>query len=103
MESGQIKSGHYTQEFPVEYKPADIRFTVKGDCLYAICLGWPGEEITIESLGTRAALKSGEIKTVTMLGVDEKLQWKHKAEGLTIKTPKKRPCKYAYTFRIERK
>ncbi|MHC4456495.1 MAG: alpha-L-fucosidase [Planctomycetota bacterium] len=103
MESGQIKSGHYTQEFPVEYKPADIRFTVKGDYLYAICLGWPGEEIMIESLGTRAALTAGEIKTVRMLGVDEDLEWKHSKEGLTIKTPERKPCKYAYTFQIIRR
>jgi len=85
MASGQILSGHYTLEFPVEYKAQDIRFTVKGDYLYAICLGWPGDEITIESLGTRAALKAGEIKDVMMLGTDEDLDWEHKPEGLKIK------------------
>jgi alpha-L-fucosidase len=103
MESEKILSGHYTLEFPVEYKPEDIRFTVKGDFLYAICLGWPGDEITIESLGSRAALKSGEIKSVEMLGSDEKLQWKHRPEGLTITTPAEKPCKHAYAFKIIRK
>jgi len=103
IEEGTIQTGHYTQDYKVNYKPEDIRFTVKGDCLYAICLGWPGEEITIESLGSRAALKPGEIKKVTMLGVDEELEWDHRGEGLTIKTPKSKPCKYAYTFKIIRK
>jgi len=103
IESGKIQTGHYTQEYPVHYTGRDIRFTVKGDCLYAICLDWPGKEITIESLGTRAALPAGEIKTVTMLGVNGPLQYKHTEEGLTIKTPKTRPCEYAYTFKIVRK
>jgi alpha-L-fucosidase len=102
IESGEIKSGHYTQDYEIKYKPEDIRFTVKGDNLYAICLGWPGEEITIESLGTRAALLAGEIKTITMLGVDEELEWKHEEKGLTIKTPGRKRCKHAYAFKIER-
>jgi alpha-L-fucosidase len=101
--SGQIKTGHYTQDFEVEYKPDDIRFTVKENVLYAICLGWPGEEITIESLGTRAALKKGEIDKVEMLGSDGKMEWNHQTKGLTIKTPEIRPCKHAYAFKITRR
>ena len=102
IQSGQIRSGHYTQDLEIKYQPEDIRFTVKGDDLYAICLGWPGEQVKIESLGSRAALLPGEIKNITMLGVDEELKWEHRPEGLFINTPTEKPCNYAFSFKIER-
>jgi len=37
----------------------DIRFTIKDDVLYAICLDWPGKELSIKSLSTRTYLGSG--------------------------------------------
>jgi alpha-L-fucosidase len=102
ISSGTMQDGHYSLDYKVNYKPEDIRFTVKGDNLYAICLGWPGEEVKIESLGSHAALFEGEIKKITMLGADGQLKWEHKPEGLVIKTPDARPCEHAYTFKIER-
>jgi hypothetical protein len=46
----------------------NIRFTVKGDYLYAIILGdWPGNSVTIKSLSTDSAVE-GKITSVTMLG-----------------------------------
>jgi alpha-L-fucosidase len=100
--AGKIITGHYSQDVEINYQPQDIRFTVKGNTLYATCLGWPGEKVVIESLGSRGALLKGEIKRVTMLGVDEELFWLHKPEGLVITTPKEKPCDHAYSFKIER-
>ena len=42
----------------------DIRFTVKGNALYVIILGWPGEETVIEAL---KCLYPAEILSVRML------------------------------------
>ena len=101
--AGKIKSGHYTQELEIEYQAADIRFTVKGENIYAICLDWPGEQVTIETLGSRGALLEGEIKNITMLGVDGELDWRHEPGGLIIDLPPEKPCDYAYAIKIERK
>ena len=79
------------------YTARDIRFTTKGNDLYAICLDWPGEQVTIESL--RVLWKS-EIKSIKMLGISEELEWSLTDEGLTIKTPDTKPGEHAYTFRI---
>jgi len=39
-----------------------------------------------------------------MLGDGKELDWKlEKGEGLTIKTPDKKPCKHAFVFKIVRK
>lgn len=93
------KGGAFTETDEVHYTAKDIRFTTKDNVLYAICLDWPGEKVTIESL--RKLYKS-EIKSIKMLGVDEKLQWSLTEHGLTIKTPHQKPCKYAYVFKIVR-
>ncbi len=95
------KSGMFSEQEEVHYTAQDIRFTVKDDALYAICLGWPGGEITIRSLSEK--LYNSEIESVKMLGVDEVLPWKMTKEGLKIKTPARKPCDYAYVLKIERK
>lgn len=102
--------GEYTEfdEGDYEYTGQDIRFTVKDDILYAICLDWPGEEVTIHSLKRLEEELSiywdeDEIVSIRMLGVDEKLEWFFTEEGLTIKTPSEKPCDHAFAFKIERK
>jgi alpha-L-fucosidase len=76
---------------------SNIRFTVKGDALYAIIIGkWPGENITIASLAEAV----GKIETVTLLGSDGKLQFTQDAAGLKAKLPAAAPCKYAYVLKI---
>ena len=82
------------------YTPEDIRFTAKGDALYAICLGWPWRDATIESLGTNAAPGVGRVAGVRMLGVDEKLDWSRDEGGLRISMPTRRPCEHAYAYKI---
>ena len=40
------------------------------------------------------------IKSVTMLGSDEAVEWEQLEDGLVLKFPESRPCKFAYTFKI---
>jgi len=94
------KTGYFSEQQEVEYTAKDIRFTVKGDVLYAICLGWPGEQVTIESL---RRLYESEIASVKMLGVDQELEWSLTEKGLEIKTPTEKPCEHAFVFKIMRK
>jgi alpha-L-fucosidase len=44
----------------VKYGAKDIRFTTKGDTLYAFCLGAPTEDVRIASLGENATPLTGE-------------------------------------------
>jgi hypothetical protein len=62
--------------------------------LYAIALEWPEEEIRLTSLAGKKVTK------VEMLGLGEAIQWKADSGALVIQPPSKRPCRYAYTFRI---
>jgi len=93
------KGGPFSERQEVYYTAEDIRFTVKNDALYAICLGWPGKEVTIRSL---RMLYRSEIGSVKMLGVDKELEWRMSGEGLKIKAPKEKPCEHAYVFKISK-
>lgn len=78
----------------------DIRFTVKGNALYAIILGnWPGTEAVITSLGT-AHSPAGKIKEVIMLGNEGELPFTQDDSGLKVKLPVTPPCAYAYVLKI---
>ena len=79
----------------------DIRFTTKGDVLFAIVLGWPENgKLTIESLGTMKY--STPIKHVSMIGSADRLVWNRTLEGLEISLPDKQPCEHAYVLKILR-
>ncbi len=93
-------SGNFSEQQEVEYTAKDIRFTTKGDVLYATCLGWPGEWVTIR---TMKRLYDSEIRTVRMLGVDRDLKWSMTAQdGLVVEMPEEKPCDHAYVLKITR-
>jgi alpha-L-fucosidase len=79
----------------------NVRYTNVGDNVYAISLGWPGEELELTHVQPDA---DSEIR---LLGYDQPLEWAYDAtDGLTITLPaalqneSARPSKYAYAFRI---
>jgi len=82
----------------------DIRFSRTKDrrFIYAFSLKWPGATLTLNSIRAKPGSQ------ISMLGVTERLRWRNDAgRGLVIEIPanlqeeSKRPCKYAYCFRIE--
>jgi alpha-L-fucosidase len=99
--------GHHAQgknhgnDIPV-YTAEDVRFTQNGKNLYAICMDWPGKEITIRTLGSKGKLYPGDIKKVNMLGCEEKIDWKQTEAGMVVQFPKEKPCDFAYVLKIER-
>ncbi len=94
------KGGAFCERHEVQYTAEDIRFTVKDEALYAICLGWPRDEAIIKSLKT---LYKSEIGSVKMLGVDKELRWSLTDQGLRVKIPDGKPCEHAYAFKILRR
>jgi alpha-L-fucosidase len=48
-------------------------------------------------------LYPSEIASVTMLGDGKELRWEMTKEGLSIETPKTKPCDYAFVFKIVRR
>jgi alpha-L-fucosidase len=81
----------------------DVRFTAKGNNIYAFIMGAPTNAVSIQSLGTSAKLLESPISEVALLGSDEKLKWSQTAEALVIETPQKPPSDIAIVMRITAK
>jgi len=79
---------------------ADVRFTTKGDTLYAFVMGWPDYQTVIRPLATNTALRVGKIQNVELLGFDGKLDWSQDNSGLKIMMPAQKPCDYAIVFKV---
>jgi alpha-L-fucosidase len=83
-----------------DFTEADVRFTTKGQTLYAFVMGVPGETAVIAPLGTSSAVAMGKITNVELLGAPGKLEWTQDADALRVKLPAEKPCDYAIVFRV---
>jgi alpha-L-fucosidase len=84
-----------------EYTAADIRFTKKGDVLYAIALGWPeGGKLSIKTLASKSARYSGEIGGVQLLGSPAKIEFNRDENGLAVTVPGSDASNYATALKI---
>ncbi|MDR1337185.1 MAG: alpha-L-fucosidase [Tannerella sp.] len=91
--------GSFTDNEATAYTASDIRFTAKGNDLYAISLNWSDHSVLIKSLD-REAIADAKIIDVKLLGSGEKIKWQQTDEGLNLFFPKDKPCQYAYAFKI---
>jgi len=84
----------YGSRYWETHEDGDVRFTRKGNTLYAIALEWPEEELRLSSLAGKEVLR------VEMLGLNQPVKWTQDTQGLLIQPPAQRPCRYAYTIKI---
>jgi alpha-L-fucosidase len=84
----------------VDYTPEDIRFTAKGEAIYAIALGTPRESLTIVALALNDSLVEPPITSVTSLNGDYIESWIQEHDGLKIRLQKDAPEQLAYAFKV---
>jgi alpha-L-fucosidase len=83
------------------YQPGDIRFTTKGNTLFAFCMAKPTTDIKMASLGKNSKYLDKAIASVTMLGSNEKLNWVQQGDALVITKPVTLPAWQVTGFKIE--
>ena len=93
----EVSEGAFTDTNRAGFTGQDIRFTTKGDAIYAIILAWPGSEVTIKSLGQTSGQS---VTSVTLLGHSGELAFSQTDDGLVVHMPDTKPCDYAYTLKI---
>ena len=83
------------------YTSEDIRFTAKGDVLYAFAMAWPENgKLTIKTLARGSADFPREVARVELLGARGPLVFAHDASGLVVNVPAAKPDDYAHALRI---
>jgi alpha-L-fucosidase len=76
----------------------DIRFTTKGEILYAIAMGLPATNTEIKALGQKSG--NGIIASIDLVGSTEKVSWSQGAQALVIQPSKNYPSENAVTYKI---
>jgi alpha-L-fucosidase len=84
------------------YTNDDVRFTRKGNVLYATVMGWRDEPINIISLG-KNEIGGIKISNINLIGSNEKIEWEQGSDALSISFPQEKPSDFAYVFKIEGK
>ena len=82
------------------YTPQEIRFTTKGDTLYAIVMAWPADGQAIITSLAKGAAPDGKIEKVELLGHADPLTFTQDDQGLKVNFPADKPCDFFYTLKI---
>ena len=95
------EGSNFNEKKLAEFTARDIRFTTKGNTLYAIVLGWPEDgQVVIASLAEGLDPWFGKIGRVRMLGLDAPLKWSRDKNGLKVILPGGRIGDYACVLKI---
>lgn len=97
----EIVEGHLSEHQNADHSSKDIRYTTKGDDLYAIVLAWPNEQVVLPALGSNSKWYGSAIGKVELLGSEQQLEWKREQKGLVIKLgAKPEGLDHAFVFKI---
>lgn len=93
------ESGHFLEW--KAYSAEDIRFTTKGDDLYMIVLGWPGpgQDVLVKSVNP-ANLGKQAITNVSLVGLDDPVDWDMDEKGFRFVTPSEAPDSTAFVVKL---
>ena len=97
----EVVGGSFQDTERTGFTSRDVRFTTRGEILYAIVLGWPEDgRVTIRSLGKKAGLYDRAIEKVELVGSEAQVRWARRADELAVELPPARPCEHAFALRI---
>ena len=96
-----VSTGHISESKDKPFIAEDLRFTARGDTLYVTGLQWPANnQITVKKLAKGSEYYPEKIRSVSMLGSDQKLDWTRDNKGLNVQLPATRPSEFAYVLKV---
>ncbi len=97
----RVVGGSFKDTAGQPFTGEDIRFTTKGNSLYAIALAWPQNgKLVVKSLASGSKLSQSKVRSVKLLGSEAQLKWSQNQEGLVVELPSRKPGDYAFAFEI---
>ncbi|MAU10608.1 MAG: alpha-L-fucosidase [Anaerolineaceae bacterium] len=95
----EVPEGEFTDTKRSPFTSQDVRFTHKGNTLYAFLLAYPdAESTTIKSLPSTASIRIADVR---MLGSDKAITWSQDDDGLHVSVPSEMPCDFVATYAIQ--
>ncbi len=84
------------------FTPEDIRFTKKDKSLFAFIMGYPeSRQALIKSLKTQGTNGISQIRKVSLIGYNERIDWKQTEDGLHVTLPAQAPSDHAVVLKID--
>ena len=97
----EVSAGSFTDTKRSAFTSQDLRFTRKGNNLYAMALAWPEDgKLTVTTLATESITRPLNIAQVELLGCKAPLNWTQDADGLHVDMPSEKPCEHAFSLKI---
>jgi alpha-L-fucosidase len=94
------EAGAFNERFRKPLTADDVRFTRKGETLYAFVMGWPEQEARIPALALGGAHQVGKIQTIELLGASGPLTWRQDEKELAVRLPPNSPARHAVVFKL---
>jgi alpha-L-fucosidase len=98
----KIETGNFNEDKQKDLSAEDVRFTTKGNTLYAFVMGRPEKQAAIPALGLASAQGPGKIGKVELLGYKGELKWKQDEAGLKVEMPAEKVSEIGFTLKVER-
>ena len=96
-QSDHHQAGAFNERNRKPLTAADIRYTKKGETLYAFAMGRPEGQVIMPAL---AEGKAGRVRNVELVGASGKLSWNQSGTGLTVQMPASLPAEHAVALKI---
>jgi alpha-L-fucosidase len=96
-----IKAGNFNEDKRTDFTAEDVRFTTKGNTLYAFVMGWPEKEAVVNALGLASPQQPGKIGKVELLGHKGEIKWKQEEAALKVEMPEEKISDVGITLKVE--
>ncbi len=93
-------TAHFNEKSRKDLTADDVRFTTKGNVLYAFAMGWNPKGTSFAALSQQRGLFGRKVRNVELLGYKGKLKWTHDDRGLQVEMPESKPCDHAIVFKV---
>ena len=97
----KVETGNFNEDKQKDLTAEDVRFTTKGNTLYAFVMGWPEKEAVAAALGLASSQQPGKIRKVEMLGHTGELKWKQDEASLRVEMPAEKISDIGITLKVE--
>lgn len=81
------------------YTAEDVRYTTKGDAIYAILLGVPRDKVVLHALGRQAGERT-VVRQIQLVGSNEFVEWQQTDEATLISPPSKFASSHAVAYKM---
>jgi alpha-L-fucosidase len=96
----KIESGNFNEDKQRDLTGEDIRFTRKGNTVYAFVMGKP-EVAEVNALGLWSRQNPGKIQQVQMHGRGGEISWAQDNVALRVKVPAELPSDIGFTLKVD--